>query len=265
MISLMDVFSLQDCAAEALTEGAAQGLWSEGARDAWLDLIAASMNRKPITYDGFMARTIVRDLHRVLASMSEDPSTPEGTVEALAERCEAGDIQGIRTILEKHLDPLAGQPAPEAERAWQTLYLRLMERHWEALRSLERDAVRLEYQRHDEFRVVLDPFWNYERLAGHVSAHLRGRSGWKLICTGAGGDFRRLLAEGIFGNNQVVAVVDSHRPVGERIGDVPVIRLESIRGIEADAIIVTSSRWDELLRRSAVEATLGEGSPMPVI
>lgn len=147
----------------------------------------------------------------------------------------------------------------------QRLYFEEYRRQLPVLAGMSRAEVRYHAEMGRFEDAESGPTWNYERLRLHISTHLEGRYPGDVVCFGAGHDFRRLLADGVFGKHRVVAVIDNLRPEGERVESVPVVPLEALDSLDPAAVVVTSSRWSVLFRRQAAERTFASARPRPVI
>ncbi len=110
-----------------------------------------------------------------------------------------------------------------------------------------------------------DQDWDRKLLRSHILAHLAKRSPLRIVCYGAGNDFMEFLSSGVFGNHTIAAVIDNHRPQGDRVGGVSVIREKELGQIDHDVVVVTSSRWAPELRRSAVQWSIDHPPYIPVI
>ncbi len=109
------------------------------------------------------------------------------------------------------------------------------------------------------------PAWNIEMLRKHIASHLADLPPRRIVCYGAGNDFTRLLASGVFSDHTVVAVIDNFRPEGDLVEDVPVVREHDLAKIEHNLIVVTSSKWARELRTAATNWSMNHTRYIPVI
>ncbi|HSR10914.1 MAG TPA: glycosyltransferase, partial [Thermodesulfobacteriota bacterium] len=107
--------------------------------------------------------------------------------------------------------------------------------------------------------------WDRETLRRHIRGHLAGLPPMRVAAYGAGGDFRAFLSSGVFDPHRVVAVVDNHRPEGELVDGVPVIREEGLGLVPHDMVVVTSSKWARDFRMSARRRGMEDGAGTPVV
>ncbi len=107
--------------------------------------------------------------------------------------------------------------------------------------------------------------WDFKMLRNNISAHLKKLPAQRIVCYGAGNDFKKLLSSGVFGGHTVVAVVDNHRPKGSLVEGVPVIPEADMGKVEHDMVVVTSSKWAHEFRTSSARRALENSSPIPVI
>jgi hypothetical protein len=107
--------------------------------------------------------------------------------------------------------------------------------------------------------------WDSRMLRNHISAHLQKLTGRRILCYGAGNDFRELMSSGIFDDRIIVAVVDNYRHKGELVGGVPVIPEADMGRIAHDMVVVTSSKWVHEFRTAAVRRSEKDSASVPVI
>jgi glycosyltransferase involved in cell wall biosynthesis len=107
--------------------------------------------------------------------------------------------------------------------------------------------------------------WDAKMLRNNISAHLKKLSPQRIVCYGAGNDFRELLSSGVFDGHTVAAVVDNHRPKGSFVGGVPVIPEADMGQVDHDVVVVTSSKWAHEFRTSSARRALENSPTIPVI
>ncbi len=126
---------------------------------------------------------------------------------------------------------------------------------------------REQYQRDPLYWItrMKGPEWNREMLWAHISAQLSPLPSQKIVCYGAGNDFVEFLSSGLFESHTVIAVVDNYRTEGELVRGVPVIREADLIKSGQDAIVVTSSRWENELRSAAMRWAMNHSPRTQVI
>jgi FkbM family methyltransferase len=93
--------------------------------------------------------------------------------------------------------------------------------------------------------------WTFPLLSQHIRGHLEIRKGISVVCYGAGTDFLRLLDDGAFQHNPVIAVVDNHKCSGTSVGGVRVVREAELDDLCFEVIVATAARVGPELRAQA--------------
>jgi glycosyltransferase involved in cell wall biosynthesis len=135
--------------------------------------------------------------------------------------------------------------------------------HFEKARELMHNGARLV----DLSRRIVptDMFWDFAMLRTHISAHIDNIPARRIVCYGAGNDFKNLVSLGVFNNHNVVAVVDNYRPQGDLVAGVQVIPENGLGEIAHDMVVVTSSKWAREFRSAATFRSIRNPPYIPVI
>jgi FkbM family methyltransferase len=107
--------------------------------------------------------------------------------------------------------------------------------------------------------------WDFDLLSHHVRAHLRSKRGDRIVCFGAGSDFRRLVEAGVFRDNPIVAVVDNIRHPGETVSGVPVVRETDLANLDFDMVVATSARVGPQFRAQAALWAMKSFRDVPIV